>query len=744
MKQKLDEEGTKCNVLSKHQKFNERCCMRCCSPFTFLINTKHQCLDCKYNICKNCSTYNKKKKAWICKVCQQAGLLKTQSLEWYYNNVKSRFRRFGSAKVLKNLYKKHLAERGALSDMPEGSICEGSIENEGSICGSDSTFYRQTEGHSMADTLAVALRVAEEAVEEAISKAEVYSDSLEKQNEALYLHDHKEELIEELATTIVQKRSQSAFSLISEDTPNKELDVQSSMSEIFWHQQQQCQRRRKDFWASALPSWKSMDDLDSSEPSSVLQSPDGNWITFQNTAISRPRLLTKPKSQVFKALENESSIVSAYDEMGSKSDDELDWNGTLNELCQRSRKLSDETYYTDSQYDSEWVFRNGRYQSVTSPSSGRYTNTETIFSDSETSSVNSLREATGSNELSLRRRKEQNNHRERKCYTEHMDVNFNPQAGSLESVDSSETEESQYESERRSRRRHKSKVLSGELCEDGKCLNSKKTGSSSCQDFGDLCEADMNNGTLQPSVQVDRMEEKLKSRLFELASRISDKESSSSDEQETDLSSKTQELQESPSCEENDGNFHEELKKKYSAISLCNISTEVLKVINATEEFIVEATGPCEPSSSELPERGKLPVYTDAIKLDEQFTKLEENVYTTAGMVYGLEGQLSDLEGCARSISSVTAGAQLAELEDQVATAAAQVHQAELKISDIEKRISALTVAGLNVTPCGRLSRKRDPQQINQVETIDTSRKQRRKLPATPVQGTVRSEIDVT
>nr|XP_006008889.2 PREDICTED: rab effector MyRIP [Latimeria chalumnae] len=425
MKQKLDEEGTKCNVLSKHQKFNERCCMRCCSPFTFLINTKHQCLDCKYNICKNCSTYNKKKKAWICKVCQQAGLLKTQSLEWYYNNVKSRFRRFGSAKVLKNLYKKHLAERGALSDMPEGSICEGSIENEGSICGSDSTFYRQTEG----------------------------------------------------------------------------CNSHSSATEPF---------------------------------------------------------------------------LEKY---------------------------------------------------PTHPRTGRVS------------------------------------------------------------------------------------------------------------DFGDLCEADMNNGTLQPSVQVDRMEEKLKSRLFELASRISDKESSSSDEQETDLSSKTQELQESPSCEENDGNFHEELKKKYSAISLCNISTEVLKVINATEEFIVEATGPCEPSSSELPERGKLPVYTDAIKLDEQFTKLEENVYTTAGMVYGLEGQLSDLEGCARSISSVTAGAQLAELEDQVATAAAQVHQAELKISDIEKRISALTVAGLNVTPCGRLSRKRDPQQINQVETIDTSRKQRRKLPATPVQG---------
>lgn len=120
----------------------------------------------------------------------------------------------------------------------------------------------------MADTLTVALRVAEEAIEEAIAKAEEFSDSLvrlqsvsrafslslpslssphalpfstpppwfqyqrdavtvsacdictaqillntlhlcvcvqEKQNEARYLRDHKEELIEELATTIVQK-----------------------------------------------------------------------------------------------------------------------------------------------------------------------------------------------------------------------------------------------------------------------------------------------------------------------------------------------------------------------------------------------------------------------------------------------------------------------------------------------------------------------------------------------------------
>uniref|UniRef100_A0A4W5LU64 Rab effector MyRIP/Melanophilin domain-containing protein n=1 Tax=Hucho hucho TaxID=62062 RepID=A0A4W5LU64_9TELE len=132
-------------------------------------------------------------------------ILRTQSLEWYYNNVKSRFKRFGSAKVLKTLYRNHIVERGGILDLPGSSVHDGSNDNDGSVCGSDSTFYRQSEGHSMAETLTVALRVAEEAIEEAIANAEEFSDSLEKQNEARYLRDHKEELIEELATTIVQK-----------------------------------------------------------------------------------------------------------------------------------------------------------------------------------------------------------------------------------------------------------------------------------------------------------------------------------------------------------------------------------------------------------------------------------------------------------------------------------------------------------------------------------------------------------
>ena len=72
MKQRLDEEGSKCSILSKHQKFVEHCCMRCCAPFTFLVNTKRRCGDCKFNVCKGCCSYQKREKVWVCCVCQQA------------------------------------------------------------------------------------------------------------------------------------------------------------------------------------------------------------------------------------------------------------------------------------------------------------------------------------------------------------------------------------------------------------------------------------------------------------------------------------------------------------------------------------------------------------------------------------------------------------------------------------------------------------------------------------------------
>nr|XP_015210033.1 PREDICTED: rab effector MyRIP isoform X1 [Lepisosteus oculatus] len=800
MKQELEEEGSKCTILSKQNKFNDHCCIRCCSPFTFLINTKRQCLDCKFNVCKSCRNYSKKEKAWICSACQKSRLLRTQSLEWYYNNVKSRFKRFGSAKVLKTLYRKHLAERGTLSDVTDGSIHEGSFENEGSICGSDSTFYRQSEGHSMAETLMVALRVAEEAIEEAISKAEEYSDSLEKQNEARYLRDNKEELIEELATTIVQKiirrrrhsevktdfeyewprfqsgdmispttsensnltsqaspsvsyslwRSQSAFSLTGEDTHEKPTDPdwKVAVSEAIWKQQDEFPTLKKVARPSPLPSWKSMDRLDNSSPSSMLQSPDGNWIALQSALLSRPSLLTKPKSEVFATLEKESGVISAYDELGSDTEDEeYGWNSTFDKLRRQHRKLSDETYYTDSQHDPEWTYTKHGPGPVTSPSSGQYTNTETMCSDSETSSVQSARNSLP------RFRKTQLLKRNGLDHHDALDINLNPQSSFQGPVDSSEAEE-RHSNLRRSRRRRRSKLsLTEQYHESDTLLSTYPMSYSACyqDNAGSLGATVRDESCCPPQRDADVVEVELKAKLCEMACNASDKEPYS--EEESDQTKFGAPLPESSPCVREDpallenvrkeGHNHIDLqpklqflssmlKQKYSAATLCNITTEVLKVLNATEELIEEAAGDND-SLSELMGKTTIAAGTDTEKLDEHLTTLEENVYLAAGSVYGLEGQLGNLEECARSINSVTTENELAHLEDQVASAAAQVHQAELQISDIEQRISALKTAGLNVAPCTRFSKYKEHKQSTQPQTLSTSRRQRRKLPAPPV-----------
>lgn len=52
----------------------------------------------------------------------------------------------------------------------------------------------------------------------------------------------------------------------------------------------------------------------------MLTSPDGNWIALQSAQLSRPSLLAKRKSPVYSALERESAVVSAYEDMGSDSE----------------------------------------------------------------------------------------------------------------------------------------------------------------------------------------------------------------------------------------------------------------------------------------------------------------------------------------------------------------------------------------------------------------------------------------
>ncbi|CAL8292842.1 unnamed protein product [Lota lota] len=805
MKQELAEEGSRCSLLSKQHLFNQHCCIRCCVPFTFLLNPRRRCLDCQYNVCKGCRTYCQRDRAWLCSACQKGRVLRTQSLEWYYNNVKSRFKRFGSAKVLKTLYRKHIDERGALSlsDLQEGSVQEGSNDNDDSVCGSDSAFYKQSEGHSMADTLTVALRVAEEAIEEAISKAEEFSDSLEKQNEARYLRDHKEDLIEELATTIVQKiiqrrkcsvmqseydfvlpqpatplappselaspalpqassqgtqdplpipyslwRSRSAFSLTSDDSPEKGPEDQTRAgAERGFPEYASLKREAK---ATSLPSWKSVDRLDNSSASSVLQSPDGNWMALQSSQLSRPSLLTKRKSLVFSVLEKESGGVSAYDEMGSESgggdhndnddDDDGDEGGWGAALRQFRRKLSDETYYTDSQHDPEWTFTRHPSQpppppsppqpTATSPSSGRYTDTEMQPCDPRPSSSpkhhrplkkmgapppDHQQSADDGGFRHAQRHLHQEGPPAYQLPPEALDVNFNPKVMG----DSSEAEERPSDPVRRSRRRRKSKrELSSE--------QSRPEGQGHTHSIHPLIQEAETNAEQQHG-RRQRPDAGTDSRTWARQTR------------ETCGESVDERGRECVEGEDVGRERRDKLRQKYSAASLCSITTEVLKVLNATEELIGEAgRGDSFTTPSESMSASPISSCSDTSRLDHRLTKMEENVYLAASAVYGLEGELGDLEECARSISSGTTDTELAFLEDQVATAAAQVQQSELQISNIEARISALKTAGLNVTACNRFSKYKPKPQ-----TLDSSRHQRRKLPAPPLKEKLDQEQQV-
>lgn len=77
----------------------------------------------------------------------------------------------------------------------------------------------------------------------------------------------------------------------------------------------------------------------------MLKSPDGNWIALQSAQLSRPSLLAKQKSLVYSALERESAVVSAYEDMGSdnetRPESDSSWGAGLQEI---QRKMTDSNF----------------------------------------------------------------------------------------------------------------------------------------------------------------------------------------------------------------------------------------------------------------------------------------------------------------------------------------------------------------------------------------------------------------
>ncbi|KAL3056767.1 hypothetical protein OYC64_019282 [Pagothenia borchgrevinki] len=116
LKTKIEKEDTKRELLGNQSSLSESHCIRCLEPFKFLVNSRRQCLDCQLHVCKSCSLYNKKEHGWVCDPCRMARVLKIGTLEWYHENVRARFKRFGSAKVMRSLFKRLSGDHSGSQD----------------------------------------------------------------------------------------------------------------------------------------------------------------------------------------------------------------------------------------------------------------------------------------------------------------------------------------------------------------------------------------------------------------------------------------------------------------------------------------------------------------------------------------------------------------------------------------------------------------------------------------------------
>ncbi|CAL8383672.1 unnamed protein product [Arctogadus glacialis] len=122
LKTKIEKEDSKIELLGKQSSLSESHCIRCLQPFKFLVNSKRQCLDCQLFTCKACSRYNKKELGWVCDPCRMARVLKIGTLEWYHGNVRARFKRFGSAKVMRSLFKRLSGEPCSPRELRDGRV----------------------------------------------------------------------------------------------------------------------------------------------------------------------------------------------------------------------------------------------------------------------------------------------------------------------------------------------------------------------------------------------------------------------------------------------------------------------------------------------------------------------------------------------------------------------------------------------------------------------------------------------
>ncbi|XP_033085664.1 melanophilin isoform X2 [Trachypithecus francoisi] len=131
LKGKIKKESSKRELLSDTAHLNETHCTHCLQPYRLLVNSKRQCLECGLFTCKNCGRVHLEEQGWICDPCHLARVVKIGSLEWYHEHVKARFKRFGSAKVIRSLHGRLQGGAGPESISEERSGDSEQTDEEG-------------------------------------------------------------------------------------------------------------------------------------------------------------------------------------------------------------------------------------------------------------------------------------------------------------------------------------------------------------------------------------------------------------------------------------------------------------------------------------------------------------------------------------------------------------------------------------------------------------------------------------
>lgn len=133
LKGKIQKESSKRELLSDTAHLNETHCARCLQPYRLLVNSRRQCLECGLFVCKSCSHVHPEEQGWLCDPCHLARVLKIGSLEWYYQHVRARFKRFGSAKVIRSLCGRLQGGGGSEPSLEEGNGDSEQTDEDGEL-----------------------------------------------------------------------------------------------------------------------------------------------------------------------------------------------------------------------------------------------------------------------------------------------------------------------------------------------------------------------------------------------------------------------------------------------------------------------------------------------------------------------------------------------------------------------------------------------------------------------------------